>query len=474
MYKASKSKYVDNYVERMCTTMHMLNPDWNPEDVEDVVRDMVKKEFQNPVVTMDNNYTGEQKEASLVSVFDWALDKRPIIAGNGTFYKNQYQELNPVAVMLDNMLIARKKIKKQMFLLDDDISNEYQDLDRGQKNEKINVNSYYGASGASSSAFYSKWSGPATTLSAQQIISTTESTFEAFVADNYDFLNMNEFFDWIHSFLLDAPVIIDDWVKPVSAEKLFKRLKEKIRKLKSADKEVLETFCYNLDETERKIVYYKNNLIQFVKDHKKISNLYESIFESIPNYEYHDHNDSENSIRKSVILANQNPEKIKTAEDWNKFVNKQYFMDPNDVPNTIKDKVEKLSEYLVEYVYTPYMPFERVYRLKNFKRRTVTVIDTDSNILALDTWVNFTLDEVLTSNYGRDKMKNVFISVNTLTYVLTQVVRNILLQYGEYSNVPEEFRPRLNMKNELTRGSFKTPLIAGKNLLDYKYQVMVA
>lgn len=71
-------------------------------------------------------------------------------------------------------------------------------------------------------------------------------------------------------------------------------------------------------------------------------------------------------------------------------------------------------------------------------------------------------------------MKNVFISVNTLTYVLTQVVRNILLQYGEYSNVPEEFRPRLNMKNELTKGSFKTPLIAGKNLLDYKYQAIVA
>ena len=131
MYKASKSKYVDNYVERMCATMHMLNPDWNPEDVEEVVRDMVKKEFQNPVVTMDNNYTGEQKEASLVSVFDWALDKRPIIAGNGTFYKNQYQELNPVAVMLDNMLTARKKIKKQMFLLDDDTSDGYHDLDRG-------------------------------------------------------------------------------------------------------------------------------------------------------------------------------------------------------------------------------------------------------------------------------------------------------------------------------------------------------
>ena len=38
-----------------------------------------------------------------------------------------------------------------------------------------------------------------------------------------------------------------------------------------------------------------------------------------------------------------------------------------------------------------------------------------------------------------------------LAYVLTQVVTDILLTYGEYSNVPEEFRPIYNMKNEFLK-----------------------
>src|SRR5699024_6334778 len=78
---------------------------------------------------------------------------------------------------------------------------------------------------------------------------------------------------------------------------------------------------------------------------------------------------------------------------------------------------------------------------------------------------------ILTSNYGREKMNNVFIAVNTITYIITKVVTDILLLYGKYANIPEEYRPSLNMKNELTKGSFKTSLIAGTNKR-YDYQIL--
>ena len=62
--------------------------------------------------------------------------------------------------MIDGFLIERKRLKKEMFKVEDKTSDQYKDLDRSQLNQKILANSYYGASGMPKSAFYSKWSGP--------------------------------------------------------------------------------------------------------------------------------------------------------------------------------------------------------------------------------------------------------------------------------------------------------------------------
>lgn len=59
------------------------------------------------------------------------------------------------------------------------------------------------------------------------------------------------------------------------------------------------------------------------------------------------------------------------------------------------------------------------------------------------------MDKVIKGvTFGRPIVNNIYICVNMLAYVLTEAVTDILLTYGEYSNVPEEFRPIYNMKNE--------------------------
>ena len=55
---------------------------------------------------------------------------------------------------------------------------------------------------------------------------------------------------------------------------------------------------------------------------------------------------------------------------------------------------------------------------------------------------------IFANESDKDKENKEFILINTITYTLTQVVTDILLYYGECSNIPEEFRPRFNMKNE--------------------------
>lgn len=136
------SQFITLYKEEMLSNMKQINPDWDESKMESILDKMIKEKFVNPKVTLDNNYTGDTRDTTLLSVFDWVLDRKPLIAGNGTFYKNQYEAMNPIAEMLDNFLTTRKKYKKAMFKVEDTESNEYKDLDRLQANQKINANSY--------------------------------------------------------------------------------------------------------------------------------------------------------------------------------------------------------------------------------------------------------------------------------------------------------------------------------------------
>ena len=125
------SQFITLYKEEMLANMKQMNPNWDESKMESILDDMIRKRFNNPKVTLDNNYTGESRDTTLLSVFDWVLERNPIIAGNGTFYKNQYEAMNPIAEMLDFFLKTRKKLKKEMFKIENTESNEYKDLDRG-------------------------------------------------------------------------------------------------------------------------------------------------------------------------------------------------------------------------------------------------------------------------------------------------------------------------------------------------------
>ena len=52
------SKFISKYVKRMTKYMSNINPDWDKNDIEKIVRKMIKEQAMNPEVTLDNNYTG--------------------------------------------------------------------------------------------------------------------------------------------------------------------------------------------------------------------------------------------------------------------------------------------------------------------------------------------------------------------------------------------------------------------------------
>ena len=116
----SKSVFIKQWKEEMIVNMKRLNPDWKKSEIDKVLDKMRLEQMYNPDVELDNNYTHEHKQASVISVLDWVLKRKPIIAGNATFYKNQLEAINPIADMVNSFLVERKAVKSKMLQIEDD------------------------------------------------------------------------------------------------------------------------------------------------------------------------------------------------------------------------------------------------------------------------------------------------------------------------------------------------------------------
>nr|DAE26521.1 MAG TPA: DNA polymerase [Myoviridae sp. ctaOv25] len=463
----SDSQFLTIYRDKVKSSIMSMHPEWDEKKVKKKIEQMMLKNLKNPNVICDNNYTHQSSQSTLLSVIEWVMDKKPIIAGNGTFYKQHAESENPNADMVDGFLTDRKKYKKQMFAVEDEESPIYKSFDLQQQNTKKLANSYYGASGAKTSPFYSEYSAIATTSSAQSVISTTETTFESFLADNFAFITFNECIEWMDT-ILKEDCVLDKWVKRVSKKDLLERLKDHILGVNADEVEFLDKYLSTLSEEQITRIYWKNNLIKFTEVHDNIKKIHDKIFREVVNFEEIDEetgtiDDIPKEYREEFST------KKKPIKEWNKFASVQKFYDPNNAPDTIKEYLEQLKEIYMKYVYVRYAHLDRIYRLKNFRRKVVTVIDTDSNILSLDTWMKYALGNLLKDSYGRSKWDNVYIAINTITYIITAAVTDILLYYGECSNVEESIRPRFNMKNEF----FFARLIIAKTKKRYLSKIML-
>lgn len=448
--------YLIIYKDKMKKQLLRMHPDWDEDKLDKKITKIINRDVKNPEVVLDNNYIKKTQKSTLLTTLNWDFDRKPILAGNGTFYKQHSEIPNPNAIMVRGFLNDRKKLKSLMFEIGDELSRKYKDFDLFQNNKKKLANSYYGCSGAKTSPFYSKWSAIATTATAQSAISTTMTTFEAFMVDNFVFIHFNECIEWLDT-ILNEKIELDDWVKPVDKETCYNRISSKCIGITKTQKKCLKDLINSYTDEEVTRIYWKNNLHEFTSAHKNIKDLHDRIFSSIIDYPEVEYDDKDpNWINKHPewidvvptdlredILKERNP-----VAAWNNYVSVQKFYDPNKVPKTILKYLDKLKDYYMKYVYVQFVHCDRIYRLKNFKRKCVTVIDTDSNILSLDTWMDFSEKELMRGNYGRTEEDNVFVSVNTITYVISAVANDILLYFGECSNVEESIRPLYNMKNE--------------------------
>ena len=137
----SDSKFIKKYKKDAIEAFKVMHPEWDENEMDEIISGMIEESISVPECIIDNNYTMQRRDTNLLTVVDWSFDRKPLIAGNGTFYKSQYEAINPIANMLLGFLTKRKQIKKEMFAIEDKTSRKYFDMDLQQNIEKINANS---------------------------------------------------------------------------------------------------------------------------------------------------------------------------------------------------------------------------------------------------------------------------------------------------------------------------------------------
>jgi hypothetical protein len=428
--------FKQEYIEQTRAMIMKMNPSLDEDTVEKAINAVLKESMKDPTIDMDNNVTGDNWKTTLTGLCDWVENRDPVISGNATFYCQPKEQRSPTSTMLKTLKANRKLVKKKMFKLEP-TSDEYQQLDLEQQNIKVIMNAEYGGSGTPTAAFYTKYSPAATTLMAQSIITTMAAFFESFVGDNQKFYSINECYDWINRVLRKTDDI-PKWVRVPTWDEVARRIKMHFITLDAADLSVMDAYIKSCTDKELTYLYYANNIKGFISENHKVAELIYNVLSTLPVYEA-----SENEV------PDEFKDRFDSVDNYNKWVSEVMFLNPYNIPESIRPYMDPLRQLLKQFIYVEYITPDSIIKLNNHKRNTVLLVDTDSNIINSNLFISFIMDTMFSGNtFNRPRMYNDMILGNMLAACLDVCVASMLDYYGRCHHMDDESRSELTMKNE--------------------------
>lgn len=417
--------FIRDWMETVRTTVKLNYPDLTEGEIDEFLYKIIDDNIKVPIATLDNNYIHTTKRIDVLTLMQWVRDNDFIIAGNGTIFKNHNQEYNPSIHFLIDLKKSRDSMKSAMKKLDPS-TYEYAMKDMGQLNEKLLMNSDYGAGGSDITYFYNLYCAVCTTATGQSMISTAVTCFENFFSDNVKFIDFDDCSQYITN-ILNEPFTGDmSLVDDKKAHEVFERLKNKFMDYKENYDYPLFSMLINMDQDNLNRLYYKNNLYEFARL-PKVKKLLFKIIDEV-----------------------------------------DLFLDPNKPPKEVLSDLELLWSWMKPFVYYDYFVFNRIGRVNCDERDSICTIDTDSAMICLAPWVDFMFDEVIkgdskilnkaqgTYKYNIDGREMefegekmlVYKVCNSITYIASQVIGSHLKKFAINSGVLEEYHNRIHMKSE--------------------------
>jgi len=418
MKKLNENLFIQKWEDSMLSKLKNIYPNTDVNILHKLLRDEVVKNIKNPRVVIKNTYVRKESQTNLLSIVDFLLREKPIICANGSFYRRQDQDMAPTTKMISFQMDNRKAIKHEMFKYIKEGNIEMADnKNLAQNNEKIKTNSSYGAMGCPSSFTYNVSTAGAITGQGRSIISTTMWCTEYFIANNIKFDNFDDLLVYVTNIVQENNnENMRDIITYIPEDiKLIKYLMSKLTYKSTNPRLHAATILKILkkcDPITKAKLYYKNNILEFVRQNTPIRNLISNMLD-LPGVE---------------------------------------FCNPYEIPETYVPGMTEFTNLLLEYVYYPHIVYDKVHKYKHYHRKAVIGSDTDSVFINLGPWTFSIADiHMQTSNVVKNVLNDnqyAFKIVNIITNILQIIIHNYYKILCTNVNMLPEYHKRISIKSE--------------------------
>ena len=375
--KENSPLILEEYKKAAKQILKLSFPHLMEKEIEQGIDYSISKRLTDSECSINNNYTEQTTNLTLLQLTDYIISRQPIITPYGVLFQKHANADNPLARMIMGFINNRKVEKKKMFQYPKG-SEEFEKHNLLQQLLKIDANGTYGALGQHSCLFHNLYVSSTVTTQGRSLISSASLQFEMFLNNNCKFSSLNEVVTFIGNIIsergkrkYDDRLILD---QDVSREDCF------IKVMMTCgfnyvpteeDCEIVWNMILNMHQEDINRVYYKNNLYAFMEN---------------------------SSMSKAIIYLLQSLEVP--------------YLDPNEVPDCIRPELESFCDLLMEYVYYSYQIIDRIDKYDNMYRSVSIITDTDSSIISLDGWYRYVLEKT----YGVD-MKIKHEEVDAVSYM---------------------------------------------------------
>lgn len=375
--KENSPLILEEYKKAAKQILKLSFPHLMEKEIEQGIDYSISKRLTDSECSINNNYTEQTMNLTLLQLTDYIISRQPIITPYGVLFQKHADADNPLARMIMGFINNRKIEKKEMFKYPKG-SEEFEKHNLLQQLLKIDANGTYGALGQHSCLFHNLYVSSTVTTQGRSLISSASLQFEMFLNNNCKFSSLNEVVTFIGNVIsekgkrkYDDRLILD---QDVSREDCF------IKVMMTCgfnyvpteeDCEIVWNIILNMHQEDINRVYYKNNLYAFMDN---------------------------SSMTKAIIYLLQSLEVP--------------YLDPNEVPDCIRPELESFCDLLMEYVYYSYQIIDRIDKYDNMYRSVSIITDTDSSIISLDGWYRYILEKT----YGID-MKIKHEEIDAVSYM---------------------------------------------------------
>lgn len=407
----SKADYyfIKKWKKQQAETIKLVHPEIDDKELDKFLTKHIEERFKDTGCIVSNNHRGKSVNSSLLNIIEFIHDTKPITAGFGVLFKNQNECYNPDAEMLRYVLDQRKKVKaeRKKFL---DNPYEYLVRDLKQLNLKLIANSFYGANGSKTSVFYNEYTAASTTSSGHALISTTETSYEQLLSNNAKFLDMDEMMLFVYRVCKKTKYKYFELIPKIDdiRERALEWVLGSFKFPDKIDLKLVNQIFENLSDDDCTKLYFKNNFDAFLTEIPAVFNLVSHLVNDTPS-----------------------------------------FTNPNKPPEEIIPDLQLLWDYCLDIVCHNYPIRMRIDRDKYHKRRSVIAQDTDSTMITINHIIETIVKNHLSDEpAAEDEEGLTYIMVNTIAFILSRWSETFLARYCRDVNIPEEYQPILNLKNE--------------------------